>query len=333
VSGLILAGACGGLPAAGRAQGPAAPRTEPIPPGVTQAVEAAKKRAGDGLTSHRPDDEKAIKRVAETFTRAFNMGDAKGVATLYSQDAELIDEYGDHIHGRPAIEDFYTTLFGERKGAVIEVVMGSLRFLGPDTAKETGRTRLKPANGEPVTYRQYTVLYIKSSGEWKYSSVREEHPTGLPHQEHLGELSWLVGSWIDENSDSMIHATCRWSDDKNFLLRDFVIHIDGKPVMTVNQRIGWDPLTKQIKSWVFDSDGGYGDALWTRNGQQWIIKSNGVLPDGRVATATNILIRTGPNAARWASTQRTVGGQTLPDHQESVLVRRPPPPQTEPRPR
>ena len=145
-----------------------------------------------------------------------------------------------------------------------------------------------------------------------YSSVREEHPTGLAHHERLKELEWMVGEWLDESSDSIIHATCRWSDDKNFLLRDFVIHVQGKPVMNVTQRIGWDPLTKQIKSWVFDSDGGYGDALWTRNGNQWIIKSTGVLPDGRIATATNILTRTGPNAARWASTERTVGGQVDP---------------------
>ena len=53
--------------------------------------------------------------------------------------------------------------------------------------------------------------------------------------------------------------------------------------MTVTQRIGWDPLTKQIKSWVFDSEGGYGDGLWTRKGNQWVIKSTGVLPDGRIA--------------------------------------------------
>ena len=60
-------------------------------------------------------------------------------------------------------------------------------------------------------------------------------------------------------------------------------------MMTVNQRIGWDPLTKQIKSWVFDSEGGYGDALWTRKGNQWVIKSTGVLPDGRTASATHVL--------------------------------------------
>ena len=143
----------------------------------------------------------------------------------------------------------------------------------------------------------------------------------------------MVGEWLDESSDSIIHATCRWSDDKNFLLRDFVIHVQGKPVMNVTQRIGWDPLTKQIKSWVFDSDGGYGDAFWARNGNQWIIKSTGVLPDGRIATATNILTRTGPNTARWASTERTVGGEVAPDHHESVMVRRPPPPQISARPK
>jgi len=100
--------------------------------------------------------------------------------------------------------------------------------------------------------------------------------------------------------------------------------------MTVTQRIGWDPLSKQIKSWVFDSEGGYGDGLWTRNGDQWMIKSSGVLPDGRIATATNILTRVGPNAARWASTERTVGGFHAPDRFENMMVRRPPSPPSQP---
>ena len=137
----------------------------------------------------------------------------------------------------------------------------------------------------------------------------------------------MVGEWLDENSDSVVHATCRWSDDKNFLLRDFVIHVQGKPVMNVTQRIGWDPVTKQIKSWVFDSEGGYGDALWSRNGNQWIIKSQVSLPDGRIATATNVLTRSGLNTARWASTERTVGGQLIPDQaRPSWSASRPAPP-------
>jgi uncharacterized protein (TIGR02246 family) len=330
---MMLACASGGLPASANAQGPATAVTAPIPPGGTQTVGAATSAAGGGHLTDRPEDEKAIKRLGETFTRAFDAGDAKTVAELYSDDAEMIDEYGDRIQGRPAIHDFYAELFAERKGATIEIFLASLRFLGAEGAQENGRTRVKPGNGEPTTYREYTVLYVKKAGQWLYSSVREEHPTGLAHQEHLNVLAWLVGEWMDESSDSMIHARCHWSDDKNFLLRDFVIHVEGKPVMNVTQRIGWDPLSRQIKSWVFDSDGGYGEALWTRNGNQWLIKSNGVLPDGRIATATNVLTRTGPNGARWASIQRTIGGQVAADHRESVMVRRPPQPQTESRPK
>jgi uncharacterized protein (TIGR02246 family) len=314
-------------------QGPATVGSRPVPPAVRQSVSAASFGPAEALRTERPADVKAIKQVTEAFTNAFSAGDAKAVADLYTDDAELIDENGELIQGRPTIRDFYAALFNERKGATIEIAPASLRFLGPDVAKEDGQTRVNPSGGEPATYRDYTVLYVKQGGRWLHSSVREEHSIGLAHHERLAELEWMIGEWLDESSDSIIHANCRWSDDKNFLLRDFVIHVQGKPVMNVTQRVGWDPLTRQIKSWVFDSAGGYGDALWARNGNQWVIKSNGVLPDGRIATATNILTRTGPNSARWTSTERTVGGEVAPNHRESVMVRRPPQPQTQPRPR
>ena len=131
----------------------------------------------------------------------------------------------------------------------------------------------------------------------------------------------MVGQWVDEGSDATVHANCRWTDDKNYLLRNFVVHAQGRPVMTVNQRIGWDPLTKQIKAWFFDSEGGYGTEYWVRHGDQWIIKSTGVLPDGKTATATNLLTRLNPTQARWQSTERTVGGQSIPEQLEALMVR------------
>jgi len=297
-------------------------------PAVPHQTAPTDSRAPAGLPgTNRPADEKAIAEVAETFKRAFNVGDAKSVAALFSDDAEIIDEYGERLQGRPTIQGLYAAIFDERKGATIEISRSSFRFLGPDVAKEEGQTRVKSAGAEAPTVRNYTVLLVKQGGRWLYSSVREEHSHGIPHHERLKELEWMVGEWLDENSNSVVHVTCRWSDDKNFLLRDFVIHVQGQPAMSVTQRIGWDPVTKQIKSWVFDSEGGYGDALWTRNGNQWIIKSTGALPDGRIATATNVLTKVSPNAARWASTERTVGGQLIPDHGETVMVKRPPQPQ------
>jgi uncharacterized protein (TIGR02246 family) len=289
-----------------------------------QAVDAAPRARLAG--ADRPEDRKAIEGVAEMFTRAYNAGDAKAVAALFAEDAEMIDEEGERLDGRPVIEAFYAALFRQRPGAKIGISMESLRFLGADAAKEEGRTTVKPAGVESPTVRRYNVLFSKQHGGWLYSSVREEFALGTTPHEHLMALEWLVGEWVDESSDSTVHAKCRWSDDKNFLLREFTIHVQGKPIMTVTQRIGWDPVHKQVKSWVFDSEGGFGDALWAQNGNQWTMKSHGTLPDGKTATATNILTRIGPNQARWLSHERTVGGQSVPESAEYVMVRKPPGP-------
>jgi uncharacterized protein (TIGR02246 family) len=318
VAGLMIAWSCLGWSALanGQALAPAAQPRQEAAPAATTAVAPA----------DRPEDRAAIYAMAEAFTRAYNAGDAKSLAALFTDDAEVIDEEGIRIHGGPEIETAYAGIFQARPGAAIEISRASLRFLGPDVATEEGHTRIKPRGGSPESLRRYTLLYVRQGNRWLYSMVREEHPQVLTPHEHLKELEWLIGEWVDEGSEATVHATCRWTPDKNFLLRDFLVHAHGRPVMTVNQRIGWDPLTKQIKSWFFDSEGGYGSALWVRHGDQWIIKSTGVLPDGKTATATNVLTKLSPTQARWLSSERTVGGESIPEQLETFMVRRAPAP-------
>jgi len=280
------------------------------------------------MPTHRPEDEKALQSVAEAYTRAYNAGDARSLASLFTEDAEVMDENKERLRGRRMIEDVFGSLFRNRPGARIAISPASLRFLGPDAAQEEGRTEVKSPGGELPAIRHYTVLFVKTGNRWMYSSVREEHGTSLTHHERLRELEWLVGDWLDESPDSVVQATCRWTEDQNFLLRDFTVHVQGKSVMTVMERIGWDPSTRQIKSWVFDSEGGHGTGLWSRNANEWVIKSTGILPDGRTATATHVLTRVSPQSARWASIERTVGDQVVPDHTEYVMVRRPPHPKS-----
>jgi uncharacterized protein (TIGR02246 family) len=250
------------------------------------------------------------------------------LSSLFAPDAEVIDENRERLRGRPMIEEAFGSLFRQRPGATITIAPASLQFLGQDVAKEEGRTQVKPAGDQPISTRHYTVVFVKQGNRWMYSSVREELESDLTHHDRLKELEWLVGDWLDESPDSVVRATCRWSEDRNFLLRDFTIHVQGRSVMTVSERIGWDPATKQIKSWVFDSEGGYGSGLWCRNGNEWIIKSQGILTDGRAASATHVLTLLSPQSARWTSVERTVGDQVVPDHVEYVMVRRPPPPQS-----
>ena len=275
--------------------------------------------------SDRPDDEQALRALAETYKRSYNAGDARNLSTLFTDDAEMVDENGEHLRGRPMIENVFGSIFRNRPGGTISILPSSLRFLGPNVAQEEGQTVVKVGE-EPPSTRHYTVLFLKEGNRWRYSSVREEHDPSLSPHQHLEELAWLVGDWTDESPDSVVHATCRWTEDGHFLLRDFTICVQGKSVMTVNERIGWDPSTRQIKSWVFDSEGGHGTGLWSRSGNQWVIKSTGVLPDGRIATATHSLTRVGPQSARWTSIERTVGDRVVPDQAEYLMVRQPPQP-------
>ena len=136
----------------------------------------------------------------------------------------------------------------------------------------------------------------------------------------------MVGEWVDESDSAVIFTTCRWSEDKNFLLRNYSIQVQGKPAMTGTQRIGWDPVAGQFRSWNFDSQGGYSEGLWSREGDRWVIKLSGPLRNGKISTETNIITHVDKDTARWKSVDRTIGGRVLPDSPEFVLVRRPPQP-------
>jgi uncharacterized protein (TIGR02246 family) len=271
----------------------------------------------------RPEDERALQEVTAAYARAYNAGDARSLASLFTDDAEMIDEHGGRTGGRPAIESVFGLMFRRRPGATLTLVPATLRFLGPDAAREEGQSTLRIGDEPPSTLR-YTALCLKQGDRWRYSSLREEPEPGVTPHQRLEEVAWLVGDWTDESPDSVVHVTCRWTEDGHFLLRDFTVRVQGKSVMTVNERIGWDPSVRQIKSWVFDSEGGHGMGLWSRSGNEWVIKSSGVMPDGRIATATHVLTRLGPHSARWASVERTVGDRVVPDQAQYMMVRRPP---------
>jgi uncharacterized protein (TIGR02246 family) len=282
----------------------------------------------DGAIASRPgpsQDEKAIRAVDDAFVREYNQGDSKALAARFTEDAEVVEAEGDRYQGRNLIEQRFAETFAASPGVKIAIAIDAIRFLNPDVAKEEGRTLITPAKGSPLA-RPYTVLLVKRNGRWLIASVREEsEPLVRPH-ERLKELEWMIGDWVDEGSDSVVRVNCRWSEDENFLIRSFTVKRQGKPVMTVSQRIGWDPLARQVRSWEFDSEGGFGEGRWNRDGERWVVKHTGVRPEGATASATNIMSRERADLVRWSSTDRVLGDESIPDDETYVLVRVPPPP-------
>src|SRR5450631_1210980 len=54
----------------------------------------APKAAAKPLPNEHDQDEKAIRQIAEAFTKAYNAHDAKTVAQLFTADAESTDDEG-----------------------------------------------------------------------------------------------------------------------------------------------------------------------------------------------------------------------------------------------
>jgi uncharacterized protein (TIGR02246 family) len=271
--------------------------------------------------------------VAE-FTKAFNAGDAKALAALCTPDARIVTLSGKAIDGREAIDKEFADSFADHPGQKIELKTETLRFLGSDAAIEEGLATITTprADGgpaEPAEATRYSAAYVKRDGKWLHDSIRDYAAVPAEEasaQDNLKELEWLVGEWIDESDEGEVHTTCRWAENRAFLQRSFQVRIRGRAAMSGTQLIGWDPRLKQIRSWVFDSDGGFSESLWSRDGERWVIKSGGVVRDGRAASATNILTRVNRDTIRWTSVDRTVGSEVLPDAEEITLVRKPPQP-------
>lgn len=270
-------------------------------------------------------EEQAIRAFNEAFVEAYNRGDAPALASMFAEDAEVFEADGARYRGRSLVEQRYADLFESEPGSRLELSPEDFLMLSPEVAKEEGRSVVSPAEGPPVSHL-YTALIVKRDGRWLLASVREEVDPLVAPGDRLRELEWMVGEWVDEGPESEARVECRWSPDGHFLLREFSAKQAGEVILRVSQRIGWDPIAGVFRSWEFDSEGGFGEGTWARDGDLWIISERGVRPEGLAASSTRILERVGPDQVRWTRLDREIGGEEVPGEEQSVLTRVPPRP-------
>ena len=264
----------------------------------------------------------AIMKRIESYAAAFNAGDAKALAAHWLPEAVYTNPVsGVQVEGREAITKEFEAVVKQLKGAKLSVKVESIRLVSPNVAVETGTDRLVAPDGN-VERSRYTAIHVKSNGQWYLDRVTEEEiPIIRSHYEELKELEWMIGRWVDADENSRIVTTCQWTRNKNFILRWFNVYVQDRVDLTGLQMIGWDPDAKQIRSWVFDSDGGFGQGRWTKKGNRWTIVTEGTLPDGGRAAATNIITCINDNQYKWKSVKRTADGQLLPNIDEVTVVR------------
>jgi uncharacterized protein (TIGR02246 family) len=282
---------------------------------LTALSGSAKQSKGD------PKDSEAIQKQAEAFVEAFHKGDAKAVAALWTADGDYTDVTGRQIKGREAIEKAFTDLFAQAKGLKIRIDSDSLRFVTSEVVIEDGTSEVYPPDGAPPSRARYTIVHAKKDGQWLLASVREA-AIPPPINEHLRALEWAIGDWTGETENGEAERiTVAWDENQNFIVASFSTTLRGIPIGGAKQWIGWDPIAKNVRSWVFDSTGGFGEGAWTNDGDRWIVKTASVLQDGKKANATYIVRRVDPDSMTCQFTDRNLDGKSLPDTKEIRMKR------------
>lgn len=263
-----------------------------------------------------------VRKASKSIITAFNAGKASDLAALFMSQGELVDEQGNLIQGQAAVKNLLDQYFSKFPGAKSETAIDSIRVLGPVAIEEGIRTTVTKDGA--LAEVQYTTIYSKTDAGWRVASIRDVAivPESSPG-EMLQSLEWIVGEWVNEGTDARVQLSYKWSEDGNFILGEISIAKEDQTIMKSSQRIGWDPITGNPRSWMFDSDGGFAETAWTPIGESWSLRSHAVMPNGETGTA-NVLISVGENGRYvMKGTNRIIGNQVEDDY-EITIVKQPP---------
>jgi len=267
----------------------------------------AKANADAGDTTRKADEE-AIRKVSGAFGDALTKGDAKAVAEYWTTEGEYVGHAGNTLRGRASIEKAYAKFFKEARQAKVEMTIDSIRFLSQDTALEEGHAQTQKGKDSSPTSSRYSILFARENGQWHIALLREWSEAGAS----LGDIDWLIGNWISKTDEAEVLATYEWDQNKKFIHARFTIKGKERTV-SATQVIAKDPRAEGLRSWLFESDGGFGGSTWTRESKRWVLEASGVEADGTEMTATNILTPIDRDSFLWQSVDRTADGEEQPD--------------------
>jgi uncharacterized protein (TIGR02246 family) len=302
-------------------------RSVEVSGGVTAAAWAlAAMLAGSAVAEQASTLDATLRAEAQATVKAFNAADANALSSAFLEAGELVDEDGNVYAGRAEVAALFKKFFEKFPRAALEMEVTGARPIGDGLAVEEGVRRITADAGAAAAQMRYVAVRMKQGDRWPIASYREFADDPLPSpREMLASLEWLVGDWVDESDEGRMTISYRWSEDGNFLVGEYNLTIGSRSAGKSTQRIGWDPVEGELRSWTFDSDGGFAEAEWAATDSGWIVKSEATMPDGGTGSATVTIAQKDADHFVVESTDRVVGGVAEPDF-KLVVARRPPAP-------
>jgi hypothetical protein len=209
--------------------------------------------------------------------------------------------------------------FQANPGAKIAITIEEVKPLTPDVQVNRGVATVTATSGQTESTR-YVAVLGKKADRWQVCQLTQTAAPTQSASSQLEALKWLVGNWENKDADQTVETKVEWAGDKNFLVRTFKLR--GEEGETDGWEIvGWDPDRQEIRSWIFDSSGGFGESSWSYDGGHWLIRASNVLPDGSRSTAENLLTKVADNTFTWESQNRTLDGDSQPSVPKIVVHR------------
>lgn len=116
-------------------------------------------------------DDPNLDKLLQEYQAAWNAGDAKRLASLYSQNAMRLRPDGAAVAGRAAIEQLFVENFqGDWKGTKLTLKAGKTQEIAPNVRIQEGSYEVSGGAGGPQSGR-YLNTVIREGGDWKLASV------------------------------------------------------------------------------------------------------------------------------------------------------------------
>jgi uncharacterized protein (TIGR02246 family) len=269
-------------------------------------------------------DSAQITELLTAVEKCFNDHDAKGFAALWKPDGRFTGPRGERIVGRENIEAAFQSFFAENKESKLRFRIVDSRRLADDVLMVEAIADVTPAPEHREGDARSTILLVRGKDGWQIDTIKEAAGDASSHAAHLKELGWLVGNWtgaVPSAPGAAVYSTFDWTANRSFLIRKFTIDRKDGSGPSGTEVIGWDPREHRIRSWVFESDGGFGRSLWARDGNRWTIKYTGVLADGSDVSATHILTQIDADTLTLQSSDRSLDGHKRPDVAKMTIKR------------
>ena len=262
----------------------------------------------------------SIAAMIGTFEKAFNAHNAPAMMAIWTPDALYrATVTNTEVKGRDAIGAAYADLFKQQPTSSLKVTINESN-IEVGTASLLGMAEVTQ-KGQLPTRSLFRASLEKVGASWLFASVDEselpmDSPTGL------SQLAWLAGTWTEALPSGDVKNTYHWANGGAFLVRNYSRAAKQGPAVDGTQIFGWDSEQQCVRTWLFDSNGSFGEGYWQRQSpDKWLNKMALKLPDGRRGSVTQILTHTGENELTLQSVDREIDGQFQPNTTPAKMTR------------